>query len=184
MISFLHEYHGHPFRLVELSALLDTMKELEVSKRKQRDAMQEKSTGSAPDSDSDSSHLASPAQVSGKELQVIAKKLFKKAKSKGAVDDVDSLAKASTSHSAEMALAVSPSSPILTSLIVAKKKPHKLHRALNILKSVRSEGQLQGQYEDFEGSSSDLDRSIDDVSSDVTADRKRKSKKMTLRVSM
>ncbi|KRZ18182.1 Protein unc-80 -like protein [Trichinella zimbabwensis] len=158
LMNYLQIYHGHPFRMVELSALTDTVQRTKLTESN----AQTSKCFSPVDSDSDSSRMASPAPYHSREWASMRQRIFRR--SKRQTEDSE---KESNSGSPRFTLtndsylAVSPSSPLLT---------------LNILKSVRSESQIPSVFDDMENSSSDIDRSIDDLPSETAPDKKHKKK--------
>ncbi|KRZ74078.1 Protein unc-80, partial [Trichinella papuae] len=158
LMNYLQLYHGHPFRMVELSALTDTVQRTKLTESN----AQTSKCFSPVDSDSDSSRMASPAPYHSREWASMRQRIFRR--SKRQTEDSE---KESNSGSPRFTLtndsylAVSPSSPLLT---------------LNILKSVRSESQIPSVFDDMENSSSDIDRSIDDLPSETAPDKKHKKK--------
>ncbi|KRY77228.1 Protein unc-80 [Trichinella pseudospiralis] len=166
LMNYLQIYHGHPFRMVELSALTDTVQRTKLTE----------SNAHPVDSDSDSSRMASPAPYYSREWASMRQRIFRR--SKRQTEDSE---KESNSGSPRFTLtndsylAVSPSSPLL-SITSGRKKGRKLPLSLNILKSVRSESQIPSVFDDMENSSSDIDRSIDDLPSETAPDKKHKKK--------
>ncbi|KRY77230.1 Protein unc-80 [Trichinella pseudospiralis] len=172
LMNYLQIYHGHPFRMVELSALTDTVQRTKLTESN----AQTSKCFSPVDSDSDSSRMASPAPYYSREWASMRQRIFRR--SKRQTEDSE---KESNSGSPRFTLtndsylAVSPSSPLL-SITSGRKKGRKLPLSLNILKSVRSESQIPSVFDDMENSSSDIDRSIDDLPSETAPDKKHKKK--------
>ncbi|KRX53102.1 Protein unc-80 [Trichinella sp. T9] len=172
LMNYLQICHGHPFRMVELSALTDTVQRTKLTESNAQTAK----CFSPVDSDSDSSRMASPAPYHSREWASMRQKIFRR--SKRQTEDSE---KESNSGSPRFTLtndsylAVSPSSPLL-SITSGRKKGRKLPLSLNILKSVRSESQIPSVFDDMENSSSDIDRSIDDLPSETAPDKKHKKK--------
>uniref|UniRef100_A0A5S6PYL0 UNC80 domain-containing protein n=1 Tax=Trichuris muris TaxID=70415 RepID=A0A5S6PYL0_TRIMR len=170
LMSFIQTFHGHPFRLVELSALIDTSQHCKSQSSEQK---QEKMSSSS----SDSSRVTSPSLPYKKALPV--KKTHSQPRSIRQPDDVDRdtyVTSPRQNLSYTDVLTQVPSSPQYPML---RKKGRKLPLSLNILKSVRSDSQMQYVFDEMENSSSDQDHSLDDLSR-TGSERKNRKKLLFL----
>ncbi|KFD56195.1 hypothetical protein M513_02973 [Trichuris suis] len=170
LMSVIQTFHGHPFRLVELSALIETSQLC----KSQSSAQKQKKVSS---SSSDSSRVASPSLLYNKGLALT--KTYSQGRTKKQSDDSDREPYATSPRqnlSYTDMRAQLPSSP---QVAVQRKKGRKLPLSLNILKSVRSDSQMQYVFDEVENSSSDQDHSFDDLSR-MGSERKKRKKLLFL----
>ncbi|CDW58970.1 protein unc 80 [Trichuris trichiura] len=175
LMSVIQTFHGHPFRLVELSALIETSQlcKNKSSAQKFDIRRQEKVSSSS----SDSSQVASPSLPYNKGLPLT--KTYSQGRTKKQSDDVDRETYATSPRQNLSYTDMRAQLPASPQLAVHRKKGRKLPLSLNILKSVRSDSQMQCVFDEIENSSSDQDHSFDDLSR-MGSERKKRKKLLFL----